>query len=398
MSGHWRNWSGSVAFAPQRIAQPRDVDEIAALVRDVRQRGGTLRAIGSGHSSSHAILACDDTLLSLRHLRGIVSVDRGANEATVYAGSTLDDLGRALYEHDLALPNYGDVATQTIGGAIATGTHGTGPRLCNLSQLLIAATLVDGCGKVRHISREQVDDLRAARVALGALGVFATLTLRLVPTFDVERREYAIATDAALAQLDALVAGNRSLDFYWYPRRDDIKLRLVNASGGGTAPDDARLLTRHSGAGHIVIPTHTGIPHRFEECEYALPAEQGMACFRALRQRVLQRWRHVVGWRVLYRTLAADDADLSPAHGRDTVTISLHQNSTLPWRDYFADIEPLFRAHGGRPHWAKKHSLRTAELAPLYPRWQAFARVRRAFDPDGVFLTAPLRELLEVTA
>jgi FAD/FMN-containing dehydrogenase len=147
-----------------------------------------------------------------------------------------------------------------------------------------------------------------------------------------------------------------------------------------------------------VIPTHSGIPHRFEESEYALPAEQGPACFRAVRERVLQRWRRVVGWRVLYRTLAADDADLSPAHGRDTVTISLHQNSTLPWREFFADIEPIFLAHGGRPHWAKKHTRGAAELAPLYPRWSQFHRVRREFDPQGVFMTPSMRELLEVPA
>jgi FAD/FMN-containing dehydrogenase len=121
----WRNWSGSIAFRPQRIACPRDGDALAQTVCEVVNRGGMLRVIGSGHSSSD-IVHCDDTLVSLRHLRGIVSVDRAACEATVRAGSTLDDLGSELYEHDLALPNHGDVATQTIDGAIGTGTHGTG--------------------------------------------------------------------------------------------------------------------------------------------------------------------------------------------------------------------------------------------------------------------------------
>lgn len=100
--------------------------------------------------------------------------------------------------------------------------------------------------------------------------------------------------------------------------------------------------------------------------------------------------------RVLYRTVAADDAYLSPAHGRDTVTISLHQNSTLPWREYFDDIEPLFREHGGRPHWAKKHGLLADALEPLYPRWRDFAEARAALDPQGTFLTPAMRALLGV--
>src|SRR4051812_8498797 len=98
MAQSWRNWSGSIAFAPQRIECPRDEDALCALVRDARARGGTLRVVGAGHSSSD-IVRCDDTLVSLRHFKGVVSVERGACEATVRAGSTLADLGSALYAH-----------------------------------------------------------------------------------------------------------------------------------------------------------------------------------------------------------------------------------------------------------------------------------------------------------
>src|SRR5688500_5939178 len=317
MSAQWRNWSGSVAFQPARLHRPDDEDRLAALVREVAARDGQLRAVGAGHSSND-LVRCDDTLLSLERLSGLVSVDCSALTATVRAGTTLEDLGRDLHEHDLALPNYGDVATQTIGGAIGTGTHGSGREQPNLSAMLIGARLVDGRGDLRTIGADDVDTLRAARVALGTLGVFTEVTLQLQPAFDVVRREYAIGTGAALAQLDALIAGNRSFDFYWYPRRDDIKLRTVNAIGGGVPPDGARELVHVGGYGHEIIPTHSGIPHRFEESEFAVPAEAGPACFAAVRERVLRRWRATVGWRVLYRTIAADDAYLSPAHGRAT--------------------------------------------------------------------------------
>lgn len=392
----WRNWSGSIAFRPRQYARPGSVDELCEVVAGAHARGGTVRVVGTGHSST-PIVRGDDVLLSLDALSGVVSTDRGRCEAVVRAGSTLEQLGDALYEDDLALPNYGDVATQTVGGAVGTGTHGSGARLQNMSQMLVGATLVTADGSLRAIDRSEPDLLHAAQVALVTLGVMTELRLQLVPAFDVERREYAAPTDAALANLDALVTGNHSFDFYWYPRRDDTKLRLVNPFGGGTADlPYARELIRQAGYSHKLVPTHSGIPHRFEECEYALPADAGPDCFRAVRKRVLERWRHVVGWRVLYRTVAADDAWLSPAHGRDTVTISLHQNSTLPWREYFDDIEPVFREHGGRPHWAKKHGLLADALAPLYPRWQDFAKVRADLDPQGTFLTPALRDLLGV--
>jgi FAD/FMN-containing dehydrogenase len=122
-------------------------------------------------------------------------------------------LGRALYEQDLALPNYGDVATHTIGGAVGTGTHGSGVGQHNLSQLLVGALLVGGRGELQRIDARDIDRLRAAQVALGTLGVFVEMTLRLVPAFDVERREFACSTHDALTHFDALARANRSLDF-----------------------------------------------------------------------------------------------------------------------------------------------------------------------------------------
>jgi FAD/FMN-containing dehydrogenase len=395
MAAAWRNWSGSVTAEPRRCERPRDTAALASVVRSARRAGRRVRAVGAGHSSSDIVRA-DDILVSTLGLTGLVRWDRDALTATVRAGTPLADLGRELHAHDLALPNYGDVATQTIGGAIGTGTHGSGRDQPNLSSMLLAAELVDGRGDVRRI--DGGDELRAARVALGALGIFTEVTLKLVPAFDVVRREYAIGTDAALAQLDALVAGNRSFDFYWYPRRDDIKLRTVNPIGGGVPPRDARELVHLGGYGHEVIPTHSGIPHRFEESEFAVPADAGPACFEAVRRRVISRWRGTVGWRVLYRTVAADDGFLSPAGGRATVTISLHQNASLPWREYFDDLQPVFLDHGGRPHWAKKHRLLAADLAPKYPHWADFHAVRARYDPDGTFATPHMRALLGIDA
>jgi FAD/FMN-containing dehydrogenase len=97
---------------------------------------------------------------------------------------------------------------------------------------------------------------------------------------------------------------------------------------------------------------------------------------------------------VLYRLIAKDDGFLSPVHGRDSVAISVHQNATLAYQEYFDDIEPILRAHDGRPHWGKKHSLHGAALAALYPRWNDFLALRRQLDPQRVFLTASMARLL----
>jgi len=144
------------------------------------------------------------------------------------------------------------------------------------------------------------------------------------------------------------------------------------------------------GWSHEILPSERTL--RFVEMEYALPAAAGPDCFRAVRERM--RSRHPgVAWPVEYRCLRADDAWLSTASARDSVTLSLHQGAELPWQDFFADLEPLLRAHGGRPHWGKRHSLGRDALAPLYPRFDAFRRLRAELDPRGRFLNEHLRGL-----
>jgi len=80
--------------------------------------------------------------------------------------------------------------------------------------------------------------------------------------------------------------------------------------------------------------------------EYMLPFEAFRDCFQEIRQRIKERHRQYVGWRVLCRTVVADDGFLSPFYGRDTMTIACLQNNTLPHREYFEDLEPILRSYG----------------------------------------------------
>ena len=77
-------------------------------------------------------------------------------------------------------------------------------------------------------------------------------------------------------------------------------------------------------------------PLKHSEMEYSLPAADGPACLRALRDLIATRFPDLA-WPLEYRTLAADDVWLSTAYERPTVTISVHQGIDQP-------DEPLFRA------------------------------------------------------
>ncbi|MCJ8169050.1 hypothetical protein MKI83_07160 [Pseudomonas sp. A3.4] len=135
----------------------------------------------------------------------------------------------------------------------------------------------------------------------------------------------------------------------------------------------------------------------FNEMEYQLPLDQGFACFKALTE-AMRKSAIQVFFPLEFRFVKADDIWLSPFYGQDCVSISIHQYAQQDYRELFALAEPIFRQYGGRPHWGKWHSLSAKELAPLYPRWNEFLRVRQALDPQGKFLTPYMRSLLGVTA
>lgn len=310
MRHEWSNWSGSLRFAPARILEPTSEDELAHHVRQAAAAGWTVRVVGAGHSSS-PLVETRDSLVSLTKLRGMESHDAAADEAVIRGGATLAEAGRELFTVGLALPNLGDVDVQTVAGAIGTGTHGTGRTLPNLAMTLVGGRFVTATGEIIPFSIEHDRDLvRAMRVSLGALGILTALRLRLVPAFRLLRREWCAQVDDCLAHLDELVATNRNFDFYWYPRSDEVKLRTLNPPAA--TPEDipyARLVEEKSDWSHEIISKTREL--RFEEMEYALPAAAGPACFQEVRRRIKERHRQHVGWRVLYRTVAADDAYLS---------------------------------------------------------------------------------------
>ena len=122
-----------------------------------------------------------EALLRLHDL-DVLAVD-GA-DVTVEAGIRLSALGEELASRGLALENQGDVDAQTLAGAISTATHGTGGRFANISSRIVGMRIVNGTGEAVDVTGE---DLRAARVGLGALGVISTVTVRCVPAFRIHR-------------------------------------------------------------------------------------------------------------------------------------------------------------------------------------------------------------------
>src|SRR2546423_7229392 len=123
---------------------------------------------------------------------------------------------------------------------------------------------------------------------------------------------------------------------------------------------------------------------RFTEMEYALPREHTVMAVRRVLELVEER-EFAVPFPIEVRTVAADDALVSTAAGRDSGFVAVHMFSGMAWEPYFRGVEAIMDGLQGRPHWGKRHFQTAATLRARYPDWDRFMAVRAPLDPHGRF-------------
>jgi L-gulonolactone oxidase len=176
--------------------------------------------------------------MTLDRLKGIYSVDRETGLVRAAAGTRLHEMNALLDIHGLAFENLGDINVQSLAGAISTATHGSGAAFGNLATFVESLELVTADGEVREVSG---DDLRAARVSVGALGVVTAYTLRTVPAFRLRERRDRVPLDRILAELDDRVARNDHFEFFVFPHAQKVLTKELNRTSEPVSAHNERL-------------------------------------------------------------------------------------------------------------------------------------------------------------
>jgi hypothetical protein len=342
-------------------------------------------------------------LLDTRGLRGITAINKTSQRATVKAHTTIAELGAPLWEAGLALKNQGDIDTQTIAGAVATSTHGSGQTLGSFSSVLSACRLVDAKGTIRELSLDNnPDEMAAAQCSIGMLGVMTELTIQLAPAYHLHEQIVFMPVDELRERWDQLLAKYRHYSFFWMPtdasselygfppaKADFCMVKLYQETteepGSRPLPPNERIDRSYRIYPHVFEPN-------FHELEYILPAASAREAFEDQREFMLRNLPDSI-FPMEVRFVAADHAWLSPKYKRDSVVISV---SGKPGTDYWPYLkmcdERLFE-QGGRPHWGKLHFMTGERLASQFEKYEAFKSLRRRFDPVGMFLNDHLAEM-----
>ena len=406
------NWAGTHTYRAARVHRPSTMDE----VREIVAAAPRIRVLGSRHSFSD--IADSDELIVLDGLAPDIVVDRAARTVSAGAAVRYGELAEALRPEGLALHNLASLPHISIGGAIATATHGSGDANGNLATAVAGLELVTSDGQIIRAARGD-PDFDGLVVGLGALGAVTRVELDVEPAYEVRQRVFeGLRWDALLESFDAIAASGYSVSVFtswgeaveqvWVKSRVDGRPEEIRDELFGAV---AATVDRHPiiGLDPVNCTPQLGVagawadrlphfrmgftPSNGEEIQSEFFVARGHAAGAIAAVRGLADVVRPLLQVSEIRTMAADRLWMSPQHGQDTVSIH------FTWKREpeavlrtLAEVEAALRPFGARPHWGKVFVAGADEIAPLYERHGDFVALADRLDPRGAFRNAWLEE------
>ena len=396
-----RTFDGILNFKPRRTVECESLSDVSAAIVDAVSSGLKVRGFGSGCSWAPHVVT-NDVCVNLYRLNKIHSVNTISKTIVVDAGVELGEVSRALAAHGLCLPSLSFHPEVTIGGAVATGTHGSSPRWGTLSDFVVSMDVVLASGNVHTFGpRSPHEELFAARTAIGMLGVIVRLELQAIAMQWVRHSELNLDLATFRAQLGSILGKYDHVWAHWIlgtdvVRVECLKSRMEPAQGFHRYVEGrnecwnppARLLSRVvnsvRGSAHEIL-RRLRRPRIRLSMQYGVPmAELGAAIdriqasnFPATHNGRVVELKFIKGKGASYLGANTDG---------DAALLNLWWLVDQSNIDIFQPFEDTMLAIHARPHWGKLHSAPDMKyMRSAYPDWTKFHEVQSRYDPSNVF-------------
>ncbi|WP_455813845.1 D-arabinono-1,4-lactone oxidase [Pseudomonas graminis] len=399
----WTNWGKNQSFSAAQFATPETEEQAVETIRQGLQAGNRVRVAGSGHSFT-PVVQTDSLLLDLSRLSGVLSVDQPRQQAVVAGGSSLASLGEPLWQHGLSIENQGDVDAQSIAGAVATGTKGSGIAYGSLSSRVTQLRVINGLGEVVDIDSSNESLLHAAQVSLGMLGPVLRIGFQLVPAYRLKEENVILPMSEVLRQWDYFLTHYRHFSFWWMPTArsaamyrlgevpaDHCFVKLLREVPVGEYDRPEGEANQRTDRAYRIYPDGT-TDAEFHELEYMVDAQDAREAVARMQHLMLKQFPDEIS-PLQVRWQKADSGYLSPQCGRNSTSLSVSGEIGRDYTPFLRAVDRTLQPLAARPHWGKLHFLDRQRAADLYPDYARFLEIRRQFDPDNRFLNPHLAAL-----
>ena len=434
MSDSWSNWMGNHTARPEDVVSPRNLDEVVAAVTTARTRHQRIRVLGAGFAWS-PLVPLDGWFLSTKRLCAVRHIDRERHRITVETGMLLRELVDVAARNGMSVRSPSMFLGLSVGGLIATGSHGTGRNAATFGDSVVGFELVKADGTVVRVDSPGSDLWRAVITSLGTLGVVTSVTLQCEPMYNVQEAHIRVHISETAALIPKMLSDYEFVSLFWYPsskwalfkvgnrsllpavamkRRRNPTLADRTAALFGrflpgiaeSAPFLAELvgatLNNGVGTGSEVVSEpdfahYQQVYPRVISSEFAIPQELAPDAWTWLYLRLMQYW--AAGVRPVNlvshaRFGCASQAFLASSAGRATCHLEVLCFKGNRQRDLFQG-EFHQKMHGvfqGRPHWGKEIANHWQASRGYGQNLDHFLEVRHDVDPEQRFLNPFLRD------
>ena len=401
------NWAGNLTYASRDIINPSSLDEIASLVL----KKNKIRALGSRHSFSQ-VADSRNALIAMEDVNTILSTNQEERTITVSAGTPYGKFCTQVEEMGFALHNLASLPHISVAGACNTATHGSGVNNGCLATGIREFELIRADGK-SFILRKNTDEFNGALVGLGSLGIISSLTLNLLPNFQMEQRVYRKLSSAVLLDnfVNIMSSGysvslftdwqNGSVNQVWIKDKSDAAEKVITETfyDAYLATDDIHPVESMSAES---CTTQRGIEGKWYErlphfkmeftpsagdelqAEFFVPLEHGADAYAAIESLNEQIYPHLYISEI--RTIARDNFWLSPFYNQDSLAIHFtfkpHPNDVMR---LIPIIEEKLTPFNVRPHWGKLFTLSPDTLQSRIQKLSDFKALAAEYDPNAKF-------------
>jgi L-gulonolactone oxidase len=426
-NGTWVSWNENVTYNYKSLFKVTTEKEL----QDVIKNSEKVRVFGTKQSSAD-IASGLETLLDITTYNKILHFDDAEHKVTVQSGVILGDLLEAIEAKGWCIPCLPDINTITIGGALATGTHGTSGKLLCEYMTSCSMVLADGSLKVIDEKDKLID---AVRVSLGVLGIMSEITFKCEPIYTLHVKEGPEDDSEWLPKIKQRLQKHDFLRILWLPHTD----KGYVITGDKIDPDTE--ITENLGPAYLkhrrtaskilykyshIFPWTTAIANKLlyrgffsstkehkgslyqatvtksrgstiELAEWTIGLDIFPKVFEELKTEI-NKWsnRSFIHIPMDVRFIQKDKSWLSYAYGEDTVTMGCvsRNAATADTYEAFKSIEKVFLKYGGKPHWGKRFVAKDETLSKIYSKWEDFKVLRKELDPSNKFLNPYLIKLL----